>query len=161
MVSYGITVSLGTDDPDCNESINMFQVMKAAALVQRAKYLDASALTSEEVLEMATISGARAVGLEDEIGSLETGKRADVIVIDLNAPQLWPMHHIPNALVYQAYGSEIETTIIDGRVVMRDRELQFLKGDRESELYRDAQGAAVAIAERAGLEGLDRGWFRR
>ena len=161
MVSYGITVSLGTDDPDCNESINMFQVMKAAALVQRAKYLDASALTSEEVLEMATISGARAVGLEDEIGSLETGKRADVIVIALNAPQLWPMHHIPNALVYQAYGSEVETTIIDGRVVMRDRELQFLKGDRESELYRDAQGAAVAIAERAGLEGLDRGWFRR
>ena len=102
MAALGITVGLGTDDPDCNETINMFLVMKAAALVQKAHSLDAAALTSEKVVEMATIDGARAVGMEDGIGSLEKGKCADVIVVDLQQPQLQPMHHIPNALVYQA-----------------------------------------------------------
>lgn len=159
MAALGITVGLGTDDPDCNETINMLLVMKAAALVQKAHCLDAAALTSEKVVEMATIDGARAVGMEDRIGSLETGKRADVIVVDLQQPQLQPMHHIPNALVYQAYGSEVLTTVVDGEVLMKDRVLAFL-GDRdEAALYREAQAASLGIIQRANLEGLDRGWM--
>jgi cytosine/adenosine deaminase-related metal-dependent hydrolase len=158
MAALGITVGLGTDDPDCNETINMFLVMKAAALVQKAHNLDAAALTSEQVVEMATIDGARAVGMEDRIGSLEVGKRADIIVVDLQEPQLQPMHHVPNALVYQAYGSEVRTTIIDGEVLMEDRALIFLEDRDEASLYREARAASLAIIERANLEGLDRGW---
>jgi cytosine/adenosine deaminase-related metal-dependent hydrolase len=159
MVAQGITVGLGTDDPDCNETINMFQVMKAAALVQRARYLDAAALTSEQVVEMATIDGARAIGMEDQLGSLEPGKRADVIVIDPETPQMQPMHHVPNALVYQAYGSEVVTTIVNGQILMEDRELGFLSPESELELLREASAVSGAIAARANLSDPDRGWI--
>jgi atrazine chlorohydrolase/5-methylthioadenosine/S-adenosylhomocysteine deaminase/melamine deaminase len=159
MVGQGLTVGLGSDDANCNESVNLFQVMKFAALVQRGSTLDAAALSSEKVVEMATIDGARAIGMEDDIGSLEVGKKADLIVLDRTNPQLWPLHHIPNALVYQAYGSEVETSIVDGQVVMENRRLTFLGEGEEETLYRDAQAASVDIAQRAGLVGLDRGWL--
>ena len=158
MVGQGITVGLGTDDPNANESVNIIEAMKIAALSQRGVNLDASAITAEKIVEMATVDGARAIGMETEIGSLEPGKKADVILLNLNQAQLQPMHHIPNALVYQAYGSEVDTTIIDGQVLMERRELQFLDTNAERTLYREAQHASESIARRAGLEGLDRGW---
>lgn len=158
MVSQGITVGMATDDANCNESVNMIQAMKIAALAQRAINYDASALTSEKVVEMATIEGARALRMEDEIGSLEVGKKADVILIDLQQPQFKPMHHVPNALVFQAYGSEVQTVIIDGKIAMEDRELKFLEEGEEAELYREAQAASLDLAKRTGLTGLDREW---
>jgi len=160
MVAQGITVGVSTDDANCNESVNMIQAMKIAALAQRAKNLDCSALTSEKVVEMATIDAARAVGMQDSIGSLEKGKKADIIIIDLAHPQLCPLHHIPNALVFQAYGSEVDTTIVDGKVLMENRSLTYMSREEELQLYRDAQKASVAIAKRAGLPGLDRPWTR-
>jgi cytosine/adenosine deaminase-related metal-dependent hydrolase len=158
MVSQGITVGIGTDDANCNESINMIQAMKIAALAQRVDNFDASALTSEKVVEMATIDAAKAIGMEDEIGSLEPGKKADVILIDLQQPQLSPLHHIPNGLVFQAYGSEIETVIVDGKILMENRDLKFLENGEEVELYKEAQDASLGIAKRTGLQGLDREW---
>jgi cytosine/adenosine deaminase-related metal-dependent hydrolase len=160
MVAHGMTVAVTTDDANCNDSVNLFQAMKFAALVQRARDLDPTALTSEKVVEMVTIDAARAIGLDGEIGSLEAGKRADVIVLDLAQPQLVPLHHVPSALVYQAYGTEVETVIIDGTPVMENRELQFLDEARQAELYDDAQAASAAIAKRAGLAGADGGWRR-
>lgn len=158
MISQGITVGIGTDDANCNESINMIQAMKIAALTQRASNLDASALTSEKVVEMATIDAAKALGMENEIGSLEPGKKADIIILNLTQPQLTPLHHIPNGLVFQAYGSEVETTIIDGKIIMEDRNLSFLDSKQEKELYIDAQKTSYEIAKRAGLPGLKREW---
>jgi len=158
MVSNGVTVGIGTDDANCNESVNMIQAMKIAALSQRGANYDASALTSEKVVEMATIDGARALGLEDEIGSLETNKKADIILIDADCPQLLPLHHIPNGLVYQAYGTEIETVIVDGSIVMEDRKLSFLDEKEEKAFYKEAQKRSVDIAKRARLEGLERKW---
>lgn len=158
MIAQGITVGIGTDDANCNESVNMIQAMKIAALAQRVANYDPSALTSEKVVEMATIDGAKALGLENEIGSLEVGKKADVILLDLKQPQLCPLHHIPNGLVFQAYGSEVETVIVDGRIVMENRKLSFLDGKDEGELYKAAQAASLGIAKRTGLQGLDREW---
>ena len=112
----------------------------------------------KKLLKWQRFDGARAIGMETEIGSLVPGKKADVILLNLNQAQLQPMHHIPNALVYQAYGSEVDTTIIDGQVLMEGRELQFLDTNAERTLYREAQHASESIAQRAGLEGLDRGW---
>ncbi|WP_410971675.1 amidohydrolase family protein, partial [Salmonella sp. SAL4437] len=88
----GLTVALGSDDANCNESVNLFQVMKFAALVQRGSTLDAAALSSEKVVEMATIDGARALGMENDIGSLQPGKKADLIILSLSQPQLRPLH---------------------------------------------------------------------
>lgn len=158
MVSQGITVGIGTDDANCNESINMIQAMKIAALAQRTNNFDPSALTSEKIVEMATIDAAKAIGLDHEIGSLEVGKKADLIILDLAQPQLCPLHHIPNGLVFQAYGSEVETSIVDGKILMQDRVLNFLNNKEEKELYEDAQKASQAIAKRAGLPGLEREW---
>ena len=158
MVSQGITVGIGTDDANCNESINMIQAMKIAALAQRGHTLDPSALTSEKVVEMATIEAAKAIGMENEIGSLEVGKKADVILLNLKNPQLCPLHHIPNGLVFQAYGSEIETVIVDGKVLMKDKKLTYLNDKEESELYEEAQKASMEIAKEVGLSGLNRAW---
>lgn len=159
MMAHGITVGISTDDPNVNDSINMIQSMKAAALAQRAKNLDPAALTSEKVLEMATIDAARAIGMESEIGSLEPGKKADIIVLNLDHPQFWPMHHIPSALVFQAYGSEVETTIVDGKILMDNRELKCI-GMNETDLYKEAQKASLEIATKANLTDLKRSWRR-
>lgn len=158
MVETGVTVGLGTDDGNASENVNIVQVMKTAALVQRGITLDPGAITAEKLVEMATIDGAHAIDMGESLGSLEPGKRADVILIDLAQPQLRPLHHIPNALVYQAYGSEVDTTIVDGKVLMEGRELSFLPPHAERALYADAQRASESIARAAGLQGFERGW---
>lgn len=157
MLAYGVKVSIGTDDANCNESASMIQEMKFAALLQRGRELDPSAITTEKIVEMATIDGAEAVGMGDRIGALETGRLADVIVLDLDVPQLRPLHHIPNGLVFQAYGSEVITTIVNGKVLMEDRTLTMMSQEEESELRAEAQFASGRIATAAGLE-VDRGW---
>src|SRR2546429_428399 len=97
---------------------------------------------------LATIDGARALGLEKEIGSLEVGKRADVIVVDLNRPHSSPQHGIVSTLVYSSQGSDVRATIIDGQIVMRDRALMTLV---EDQVIEDANREALALARRAGI----------
>ena len=148
MIERGISVSLGADGAPCNNRLDMFTEMRTAALLQKAMR-GPEALPAERALRMATIDGARAMGLEKEIGSLEAGKRADVIIVDLRGLHLSPATgNIASALVYAAGGSDVRTTIIDGRVVMRDRELLTL---HESAVIADADREARALAERAGV----------
>jgi atrazine chlorohydrolase/5-methylthioadenosine/S-adenosylhomocysteine deaminase/melamine deaminase len=159
MVNTGVTVGIGTDDCNCNTSVNMLSDMKFAALAQKVRYLHSAAITAEKVVEMATIDGARAVGLEHEIGSLEVGKKADLILVDLRHPQMVPLHSIPSALVYQAYGNEVDTTIVDGRVLMEGRRLTALDEEQEQALLTAAQASSDAVVERAGMQRVrDRGW---
>lgn len=161
MTNLGITVGLGTDDPNCNDSVNMFSDMKHAALIQKAVNVDAAAMTAEKVLEMATIDGARCVGMEHDIGSIEKGKKADIILVNLNYSHLKPCHHLPAVMVYQANGSEVDTTIIDGRVLMTNGELTFMSEQEEAALRDEAQACSDAIVERAGMHKLkNRGWQR-
>lgn len=148
MLSSGISVSLGADGAACNNRLDMFTEMRTAALLQKA-FHGPEALPAARTLRMATIDGARALGLENEIGSLEEGKRADVIVVDLNQPHSSPQRDdVVSSLVYSAVASDVRTTIIDGQVVMRDGELLTMD---ENVVIDEANREADALAKRAGL----------
>ena len=154
LLRAGLTLAVGTDDVNCNGSVNLLSDMKTLVLVHRALADDPSALTADQVLEMATVNGARAVGMENEIGSIETGKRADIILVDLGHAQTTPTHHLPSAIVFQTYGNEVDTVLIDGNIVMENRRLTWLTATEERALYRDAAERSVAISARAGIRRL-------
>lgn len=122
----GIPVGLGTDGPSSNTTLDMFETMKMTSLLQRVAALDTGAIRPAEVLEMATLGGARAAGLDHQVGSLEVGKRADLIVLDLDRPHLVALHDIHSQLVHCARAADVRDTIIDGRIVMRNGQVQTL-----------------------------------
>jgi cytosine/adenosine deaminase-related metal-dependent hydrolase len=159
MQAAGITVGLGTDDGNCNNSVNIVADMKFAALAQKGRYGSAAAITAEKVLEMATIDGARAVGLGDQIGSLEPGKKADLVLLDLAHANLVPCHSVASVLVYQANGTEVDTVVVDGRVLLEGRRMPAMAEGEEAQLLARAQAASERIAAAARLAGFpDRGW---
>lgn len=125
MKQAGITVGLGTDGNISNNSLDMFEEMKFASLLQKVKRYDAAALSAPEVLRMATIDGARLLGLDREIGSLEVGKKADVVMLDLWQPNLMPIAwdgeytNVLWNLVYSARGSNVDTVFVDGVMVVQ------------------------------------------
>lgn len=144
LVRLGITVGLGTDGPASNNTLDMFETMKIASLFQKASYLDPEVLPAETVLRMATIDGARALGLDKHIGSLEAGKRADIVLVDLNKPHLTPCHNIYANIVYAANGSDVDTVVLDGKIVMREREVQTLKEESVKKRARHTASRIVA-----------------
>jgi len=156
ILAQGITVGLGSDDGNCNDTVSILSEVRAASLIHKANMVDASCVTAEQATEMATIEGAKALGMEKSIGSLEVGKKADIIILDLNAPHLRPMHHLPSILAYQTRGTEIETVIVNGRILMENHKLTWMSEDDESKLLEQAQESSVAIKDRAGLELPDR-----
>jgi 5-methylthioadenosine/S-adenosylhomocysteine deaminase len=126
----GVAVGLGTDGPaGSNNDLDLMEEMDLAAKLQKITKSDPLALGAKAVVEMATIDGARALHMEKEIGSLEAGKKADVILIGLNAPHAVPMYEIYAQLAYALKGSDVETVIIGGRLVMRDHQLLTVKED--------------------------------
>jgi len=145
MLARKIPVSLGADGAACNNRLDMFTEMRTAALLQKLAH-GPEVLPAARVLRMATIDGARALGLEQEIGSIETGKRADVIVVDLDRIHSSPARDVVSTLVYSAQPSDVRTAIIDGRVVMRAGELTTLN---ELRVIQDANREAGSLAERA------------
>jgi 5-methylthioadenosine/S-adenosylhomocysteine deaminase len=125
MLAAGVNVALGTDGAASNNSQDMFEVMKVAALFQRARTQDPAALPPETVLRLATINGARALGLDHEIGSLEPGKRADLIVVDLaGALHNVAVHDVLSHLVFTARPPDVRTVLVDGRVLLDGGVLQ-------------------------------------
>jgi 5-methylthioadenosine/S-adenosylhomocysteine deaminase len=147
MLARKIPVSLGADGAACNNRLDMFTEMRTAALLQKLAH-GPEVLPAGQVLRMATIDGARAMGLDQKIGSIETGKRADVIVVNLDQLHSSPGHDVVSTLVYSAGASDVRTTIIDGHIVMRDGELTTLD---ESGVIQDAKREANALAERAQI----------
>ncbi|MDT4954795.1 MAG: 5-methylthioadenosine/S-adenosylhomocysteine deaminase [Acidobacteriota bacterium] len=148
MLERGISVSLGADGAPCNNRLDMFTEMRTAALLQKVSH-GADALPAQRVLRLATIDGARALGLEHEIGSLETGKRADVIIVNLDCLHSTPRPaDLISAIVYSAEASDVQTVMIDGELVMRERELLTLD---EREVIETANREAGLLLERAGI----------
>jgi 5-methylthioadenosine/S-adenosylhomocysteine deaminase len=145
----GLTCGLGTNGPAANCGQDLFETMKYACATAKTATNDPSALGCRRVLAMATIEGARAIGLDREIGSLEPGKRADLITIDLAQPHLTPAADIEAALVYSAKGSDVRDVIVDGRLLMRER--KFLHLD-EAEVLSSANRAAARSMRAAGLD---------
>jgi 5-methylthioadenosine/S-adenosylhomocysteine deaminase len=142
MLRAGVNVALGTDSPLENNKLDMFQEMRGAVLLHKVFELDASAITACDVLDMATINGARALGLETEIGSIEKQKKADMILVNLEQPHMVPVHDIIANLVYSGSGSDVDTTIIDGKIVMENRQLRTVK---EREVIKEATRTAERI----------------
>src|SRR5215471_9621354 len=122
MLDLGVSVSLGADAASCNNRLDMFTEMRAAALLQKV-LRGSRALPAQTALRMATINGARAMGLADQIGSVEVGKRADLQLINLNRLHTTPQPDPISTIVYAAEAADVETVIIDGQVVMRERRL--------------------------------------
>jgi 5-methylthioadenosine/S-adenosylhomocysteine deaminase len=123
MLDKGINVALGTDGQGSGSSMDLFEQMKFAALLQKGEFENAGYMDSYDVLKMATINGAKALGVADEIGSIEEGKAADIIIIDLDSVCCQPTGNVFSDLVYNAKGSNVCMTIINGKVVMRDDEV--------------------------------------
>lgn len=148
MLDRGVSVSFGADGAPCNNRLDMWTEMRTAALLQKAQH-GAEALPAGRVLRLATMGGARALGLESEIGSLDVGKRADVMIVDLKQLHSTPLpKDIASALVYSAQSSDVVTVLIDGEFAMRDRELQTLD---EKSVIENANREATLLMERAGV----------
>ena len=142
MMERGITVSLGADGAPCNNRLDMFTEMRTAALIQKALH-GPETLTALTVLRMATIDGARAIGLGDEIGSIEAGKRADLTLVNLDRLHTTPRFDTVSTLVYAACASDVETVIIDGRIIMRDGRLATLDEEKVIQNARDEASRLV------------------
>ncbi len=147
LLAAGVTVCLGADAAACNNSLDMFRTMYLACLAHKEARLRLDLFPPETVLEMATLGGARAVGWEDAVGSLEVGKRADVIAVDLRRPNMRPVHDfslVPN-LVYAGSADNVTFAMVDGRVLMQDRRILFTD---EARLLERAQALAERLLAR-------------
>jgi len=130
ILKAGVNVALGTDSACSNNNLDMFGEMKTAALLHKVHQLNPAVADAQAVLDMATINGAKALGLAKEIGSLAAGKRADLIILDFNQPHLLPHHNFVSHLVYAAKGSDVETVIINGKIIMEGRKIKRVKENR-------------------------------
>jgi 5-methylthioadenosine/S-adenosylhomocysteine deaminase len=140
LLRRGVCVGLGTDGCASNNNLDLFQEMDMAAKVHKVHRLDPTVMPAEVVLEMATLGGARVLGMEGEIGSLEVGKRADVIVVDLEKPHLQPVYNVVSQLVYAAVGSDVRDVIIDGKLVMHNHQLLTLNEGRILNRMKEIKG---------------------
>jgi 5-methylthioadenosine/S-adenosylhomocysteine deaminase len=119
----GVPVGLATDGAASNNTVDMWETITAFALVQKASERDPAYLSAREVLEHATVQSARAIGREHDLGRIHPGYRADLLLVDLSGPRTQPVHDLATTLVYSAHSDDIDTTIVDGTVLMRRRTL--------------------------------------
>lgn len=160
LLAEGATVGLGTDG-GASYTYDLFDVMRIAGYLQKQKHLSADLLTAEQAIEMATIHGARTLNMDKDLGSLEVGKKADIILVDFDRPHLIPVNRPAPKLVYSANGGDVRTTIIDGIVVMEDRKVLTMN---EAAVMKDAVRCARELVDGASNEDtrllLDAPWGR-
>lgn len=145
LLKKGVCVSLGTDGAASNNSLDLFEEMKTASLLQKVQTLDPTVLNAGEVFKMATSQGASALGLENEIGTIEVGKKADLALVNMKKPSLTPFRNPVSHLVYSARGADVDTVICNGKLLMKDRELQTIDEAR-----------VIAMAEEASQDLLSK-----
>jgi len=126
MLKKGVTISLGTDSPCSNNTADMFETMKIAALLHKGINRNPTLMPARKILEMATIEGAKALLWENEIGSIKAGKKADLIIINPKKPHLCPLYSEASHLVYAARASDVETVMINGKIIMENRKMTML-----------------------------------
>jgi 5-methylthioadenosine/S-adenosylhomocysteine deaminase len=147
MAAAGLIISIGVDGAGSNNSQDMLESLKLAALLQKVAARDASVVCAQTVLDWATRGGAQTLGLADEIGSLEAGKKADLFVLAARSPKIVPVHDPVTSLVYSAGESDVTMTVSDGKVLMRDGILTQVD---EHDVLARCQVAAQALADRSG-----------
>jgi cytosine/adenosine deaminase-related metal-dependent hydrolase len=148
MLAAGVNVCLGCDGGPSNNTYDMIRDMRLASYVANLREGDPTVVPAETVLEMATLNGAQALGLADQIGSIEVGKRADFIVINMDAPHLTPVWDPVSTIVYAAQGSDVDTVVIDGQIVMQGRKVATLD---EEAILADIRQRFRHVGERAGV----------
>ena len=145
LIENDICVSIGTDGASSNNNLDLIEELKTASLLQKVSTLDPKVLSSDEALAMGTIKGAEAFGLEAEIGSIEVGKKADIILIDTNSANMVPnSSNLSSNIIYSANGSNVDTTICDGKILMENKKLVVLD---EQEIYEKARKAIKELKE--------------
>jgi 5-methylthioadenosine/S-adenosylhomocysteine deaminase len=144
-----VNVALGTDGPMVDYSVDMVEQMKVCTLMQHVRHLDPTRMPVERTLEMATINAAKALGLEDEIGSIEPGKRADIAVFCLAKPHVGVLHRPLSSLVCAGKGTDARAVLVDGEVVYRDGHFAHLAD--VAGVTAEAEGLAISILDQAGL----------
>jgi len=158
MLDAGVTVGLGTDGAMTNNSLDMFHAMNFAALINKVNYGTTKAMTADRILNMSTRLSAKALSMDDKVGSLEAGKKADIVLVDMKAPGMAPALLPVKNLVYSATSTCVDTVIINGITVMRGRELMTLD---EKKVVEEAEKQAWRLVEGSGH--LDRypGFLKR
>jgi 5-methylthioadenosine/S-adenosylhomocysteine deaminase len=147
MLKAGVRVGLGTDGPASNNDLDMFEEIDLALKLHKITTGDPAVLTARDGVEMATLGGARALHLEKEIGSLEPGKRADLIVLAADSPSAQPLYEVYSHLAYSLKGSDVVTSVVNGRVLMEDRRMLTLDTaaiSAKAREYRDRIAAGLA-----------------
>lgn len=148
MMKQGVNVSIGADGAPCNNNLDAFTEMRMAALIQKGRLLDPTVMPAKKVLELATINGAKALGLESDIGSIEVGKKADLVVLDLFKPHSIPYSDVYAAIVYSCGRENVDTVIIDGKILFKKG--RFLRIDQE-EMLRKCQIESRRLLTKAGI----------
>lgn len=145
LMEKGVCVSIGTDGASSNNNLDLIEELKTASLLQKVSTLDPKVVSSDEAIQMATIRGAEALGLDSQIGSIEVGKKADLILIDTNAANMTPdSSNITSNIVYSANGSNVDTTICNGKILMENKKLTVLD---EDEIFAKARQAIKELKE--------------
>lgn len=148
MLQKGVNVCLGNDGMPVNNTADMFREMRTALLLQRSQYRDPLYPTAAEAVEMATINGARGILTEELIGSIEAGKHADIILINARKPHLIPIHDAVSAVVWAANGEDVDTVIINGKIVMENKHIMTMD---EEDILEQAERRKHKILEQAGV----------
>jgi 5-methylthioadenosine/S-adenosylhomocysteine deaminase len=143
----GVAVGLGTDGAASNNDLDMFEAMRQAAFLAKLSTRDPTSVPAQTALDMATIGGARALGMPQQIGSLEAGKRADLIAVSMSAARQTPMYEPVSHLVYVTRGDDVRTTIVNGKVLMKDRQVRTLN---RAAVIADANRFALKVKEAVG-----------
>ncbi|HOW57156.1 MAG TPA: amidohydrolase family protein, partial [Smithellaceae bacterium] len=144
ILKAGITVGLGTDGCASNNTLDIFREMSMAAKLHKVSRLDPTVMDAKTVVRMATIEGARALGMGGITGSLEVGKKADIIIVGLNKPHLTPLYNEYSHLVYAAAGNDVDTVLINGKVVMENRRLLTIN---ENDVMQEVREIALKISK--------------
>lgn len=147
MIRAGVTVGLGTDGCASNNNLDMFQEMDTAAKLHKVAKLDPTVMDAKTVVRMATCEGAKALGMENIVGSLKPGMKADIIIINLNKPHLTPLYNEYSHIVYTMNGADVDTVLINGKVVMKNRKLLTL---HEDQIMAAVEATAIKIKKKFG-----------
>ena len=140
----GVALGLGTDGAASNNDLDMFEAMRQAALLHKLVTRDPRAVSAQTALEMATLGGARVIGRQDRLGSIEAGKLADVLIVRMDQPRQTPMYDPVSHLVYVTRGDDVDTTIVNGKVLMRAGKVQTLS---EADVLAEARKAADLVRQ--------------
>jgi len=130
MLREGINVAIGTDGGSSNSNLNFVEEMHLTSLIHKVNHMDPLAITAKDVVRMATVNGAKATGFGDNVGSLEPGKKADLILIDTDKAHLTPLNDPFSAAVYSMQGSDVDTVIVNGKILMEGREMKLVDEER-------------------------------